>query len=360
MAVISTTVAVPAGVTSSGEIVISGGHLTVDGGGAIVGTIDTQAGETIISAGGTATGTTVQGNLGSTTTGGQIVEGVAISTLVASGGFEAVAFGGVTSGALVLKGGIEDVAVSGNAVGMTVNGGSAVVSSGGTASGTTVTNGGVLTVSSGGTVSDVSDSGGRFTVAPVSVGNGGTMNVGGKATNVLVTSGGTLIVSSGGVVDQSRFFYTNEPPVTIQDPNDPNVAAQVTVLSGGASYGNIEIDGGILTLDPGAYVGGMAIVHEGWLLLEHDSFGGIITDFGRSATLDLAKIRFIGQGPDATTATFTHDTVASPAHPHDNGGLLQVAQGSHVVDFHVLGTYTTANFALASDGAHGTLVTFVP
>ena len=97
MAVISSAVTVSAGVTSSGEIVITSGFLTVDSGGAIVGTIDTQAGITIISGGGTATGTTVQDNGFNPSTGlaaaGQGVEGVAIATLVASGGFEEVGFG---------------------------------------------------------------------------------------------------------------------------------------------------------------------------------------------------------------------------------------------------------------------------
>ena len=67
--------------------------------------------------------------------------------------------------------------------------------------------------------------------------------------------------------------------------------------------------------------------------------------------MDLTKIRFIGQGPDATTATFTQTNGA--------GGLLQIAQGNHVTDLHLAGTYTTANFALQSDGAHGTTVVFV-
>ena len=65
--------------------------------------------------------------------------------------------------------------------------------------------------------------------------------------------------------------------------------------------------------------------------------------------MDLAKIKFIGQ---ETTVTFTQATGA--------GGLLHVADGSHSINLHLAGTDTTANFALASDGAHGTLVTFVP
>ena len=47
----------------------------------------------------------------------------------------------------------------------------------------------------------------------------------------------------------------------------------------------------------------------------------------------------IGQGPDATTATFTQTDAA--------GGRLQLAQANHVIDLHLTGTYTTANFAFA-------------
>ena len=64
--------------------------------------------------------------------------------------------------------------------------------------------------------------------------------------------------------------------------------------------------------------------------------------------LDLTKIRFTGQ---RATETFT---------PSGAGGLLQVQQGSHVADLHLAGSYSTANFALASDGVHGTPVSFVP
>ncbi len=124
------------------------------------------------------------------------------------------------------------------------------------------------------------------------------------------------------------------------------------MLSGGSVDGSTKIDGGILTLDAGAVFephAALTITNTGWLLLEQDSFKGTIKDFGGSDELDLAKIRFIGQ---ETTKTFTQTTGA--------GGLLQVAEGNHVVDLHLTGTYTTANFALASDGAPGTLVTFVP
>ena len=83
-----------------------------------------------------------------------------------------------------------------------------------------------------------------------------------------------------------------------------------------------------------------------------DSFKGTINDFGGQDFMDLSKVEFIGQGSAETTATFTQTSAA--------GGQLQIAQGGHVVDLHLTGTYTTANFAPQSDGAHGTTLTFVP
>ena len=76
--------------------------------------------------------------------------------------------------------------------------------------------------------------------------------------------------------------------------------------------------------------------------------------------MDLAKFRFIGQGTGETTMTVTETREPSSAHPYAALSLLQVAQGSHVINLHLAGTYTPANFAVASDGARGTLVTFVP
>ena len=170
------------------------------------------------------------------------------------------------------------------------------------------------------------------------------MNVssGGTASGVSVGSGGTLTVSSGGVVSA----------LTIKDPNDPGVTAEANVLSGGTVDGSTKIDGGQLILDAGAVFqphAALTIINSGWLVLEQDSFKGTIHDFGGQDFMDLTKIKFIGQ---ETAATFTQTSGA--------GGPLQVAQGNHVVDLHLTGTYTTANFALASDGAHGTLVAFVP
>ena len=126
--------------------------------------------------------------------------------------------------------------------------------------------------------------------------------------------------------------------------------AQINVMSGGTVDGGTKIDGGQLILDAGAIFephAKLTIIKTGELVLEQDSFKGTIHNFGGQDFMHLSKIKFIGQGPDATTATFAN-------------GVLQVAQGSHFIDLHLAGTYTTANFALQSDGVHGTCVTFVP
>ena len=274
--VVTTTVDVGPGVTSTGDLVVTAaGLLEPFLGGIISNTVVTDGGRTFVVDGGIAIATTVVSG-GPVAGGLQDVDGlvagktaIAIDTVVGAGGTEAVVSGGVTSAATILMGGGEGVFVSGSAVGMTVNGGSAVIFSGGTASGTDVINGGVLTVSSGGTdngatvgpggtlsvLSSGTDSGTSVTGGTMnvssggtadhtSVGTGGTMNVssGGTASGTSVGSGGTLTVSSGGVVSA----------LTIKDPNDPGVTAAANVLSGGTVDGATRIDGGILTLDAGA------------------------------------------------------------------------------------------------------------
>ncbi len=385
MAIINTTVNVTAGQSSSGDVLIAPGGFQVFSGGSIANNVATDGGFTAIASGGVASATTLQGGI-------QLVNGTAIDTLIASGGIEATYDGGVTSGAEVFTSGLEEVGggTSGLAIGMTVNGGSAKILTSGTASGTDVINGGVLTVSSGGTdkgatvgpggtlnvLSGGTDSGSKVTGGTLnvssggtdsgtsvtggtmnvssggtadatSVGSGGTMNVssGGTASGASVGSGGTLTVSSGGVVSA----------LTINDPNDQSLTAVVNVLSGGTVDGSTKIDGGQLILDAGATFepnAKLTIINTGELVLEQDSFKGTIHGFGGQDFMDLTKIRFIGQGPDATTATFTQTNGA--------GGLLQVAQGNHVANLHLAGTYTTANFALQNDGTHGTTVVFVP
>jgi len=153
------------------------------------------------------------------------------------------------------------------------------------------------------------------------------------------SGGGTVTVSSGEIDSGAK------------------VSSGVTldVLSGGTVGGNTKVNGGALIMDAGAVSEPHAAVTmngAGELILEQDSFKGTIRDFGGQDFIDLTKMKFIGHGANTTTETFTQTSAA--------GGILQVAQGTHVADLHFAGTYTTANFALQSDGTHGTIVTFVP
>jgi len=88
------------------------------------------------------------------------------------------------------------------------------------------------------------------------------------------------------------------------------------------------------------------------LALEPDTFKGVITGFGGSDFLDIANVRFVGQGSNMTAVSWNQTGADS--------GTLTVAHGSQVADLHMVGQYTTANFAIMSDGVHGTTVTFVP
>ena len=354
MAVITTVVDVGAGQTSSGDVVVSPGEFVVSSGGTIVSTVAADGGMTLILDGGIASGTTLQDG-GVQQVGGDGMVATAIGTVVASSGEEIVSSGGVTSGAKILAGGTETVDASANAVGMVVNGGIADIFSGGTASGTAVINGGMYTVFGGGTDSGaVVGTSGTLTVSAGGVaantsvaGKGGTIDVlsGGTDSGVSVGSGGTLNVSAGGVVNA----------LTTNDPGDQKVTAQVTVMSGGTVDGGTKIDGGMLVLDAGAILepnAKMSLMHTGELVLESDSFGGTIKDFAGQDFMDMSRIRFIGQGPDATTATWTQTNTV--------GGVLDVAQGARSIDLHLTGTYTAANFELQSDSVHGTTVTFIP
>ena len=162
MAVVNTQVTIPAAVTSTGDVVVSGGSLIVSAGGGICLHGRRRWWFHYCLPVGTATGTMVADEHG-LFDGQGIVGGLAISTVVGSGGLEVVALGWRDlRNAVVLGGGIEDIGFSGfeggSAVGISVNGGAAFINSGWCVvhPGPVLVNGGVLTVFSGGTDSHAS------------------------------------------------------------------------------------------------------------------------------------------------------------------------------------------------------------
>jgi len=123
---------------ASGAIVSQGGLLQVFGGIAsgtqVLGGIET------IQSKGVASGTVISG-------GYEFDFGLAVGTLVQSGGHEKVANGAIASDSVIASGGAEGVASGGVAAGATISGGTLVVSSGGTISGDLTIEAGRATVS---------------------------------------------------------------------------------------------------------------------------------------------------------------------------------------------------------------------
>jgi hypothetical protein len=83
------------------------------------------------------------------------------------------------------------------------------------------------------------------------------------------------------------------------------------------------------------------------LVLDHASdFSGFISGWQDGDHLDLSDIQF---GSGNTTLAYT-------ANAGNSGGKLTVSDGSHTVSLAMLGQYTAADFALASDGHGGTMI----
>jgi autotransporter passenger strand-loop-strand repeat protein len=275
-------------------------------------TLPRGATETVMS-GGTARGTIIlSGGTETISAGGkdfnakiggkQFVHGTATSAIVAAGGNQYVDAGGTASGGTVASGGIERV--YGRASGGTVNsGGRQIVESGGVASVVTVKHGGNQTVFAGGVARGTVLSGGVETVRGTA--SGGRVNSGGTETVYGKASGGTI---NGGLIE---------------------------VASGGTASGTVTfVSGGTLQLDAGA------------------SFTGAIKGFTGPNPLDRIDLGGIAFTLGATTKSFAQTTSSS--------GILTVTSGTHIVHLTLLGSYTTSNFKLATDGHSGTLVTDPP
>jgi autotransporter passenger strand-loop-strand repeat protein len=344
--------------------VLSGGINNVDSkGSALHTTVD--AGGQAVYAGGTASGTVVNSggdeNLGAGTSAGTLLDGgTDFATVVSSGGFENVHSRGTANGT-ILSGGIENVYsggtasgtvigldatqnvfAGGKAVGTKFQGGTQNVMSGATVSGADLTNG-TQFVSSGGTAINTMIDGGSWQfisaggkaidatveahdiqsvwgVASGTVLSGGEQIVGGIASGTMIDSGGIEYVYSGGMTSAT----------TIN-------GGTLEVLSGGSVEGAVTFvgSGGDLTL------------------LASTSFSphfGPIDGFGGTDTIDLRDITY---GPNTT--------LAFKEAANNTSGTLTVTDGTHTASLLLMGQYTAANFALASD-VHwgGTMITDPP
>lgn len=141
---------------------------------------------------------------------------------------------------------------------------------------------------------------------------GGTQDVWGIATNAAVVSG-TQNVHSGGLARNSTI----------------DGFASVHVFAGGA----------IENVTFGSKFGDL-------ILDEGSALTGSISGWQSSGVIDLRGVHF---DEDATTLAYA-------ANSDQSGGTLTVADGTHAIALSLLGQYTAADFAIASDGHGGTSV----
>jgi fibronectin-binding autotransporter adhesin len=398
---------------SGGEEIVNAGYTvntTVLNGGALV-LSGTEASGTTVGAGGVVYGSgfwggwggnrTLAGGLTVDTTvlsgGLDVVEGVA-SGAVLSGGEMVVSSGGMVFGTTVGSGGtlvvlsgatdggfvFTDVAFSGGVpyrpdglAGITgyttVSGGTEILQ--GTATSDTVEAGGTLVVSgSGGRGStgfatfDTVGSGGTVVITGSGgwarfdrVGSGGTEVVsgGGMSESAIISSGGELVASSGGTEWGATVNGGVEVVASGGSASNDTIdsGGHEVIQSGGAAAvgiltGTVEVTGGGDQVGVGFMSGG-----TGTLLLDAStSFHGLVAGFGTGDQIDLKDVAFV-----ATTNKGQKSHVLSYTSASGFGsGTLTVTDGVHTANIQLLGSYIASEFAAASDGHGGTLITFTP
>jgi hypothetical protein len=259
--------------------------------------------------------------------------------------------GGTAVGTTVLHGG--DVTNRGTTINFQLDGGTEDVAEGGsTAKGTVVLGHSKLEVfafatSTGTSVGD----GSKEVVFDAGVSNDATVRIGGtqeefdRGQSNNATVFGREVVDGGGVSFLTNLVGGDE----VVENN--GVAISTTVTSNGKMFvhtgGRVEIG---LTLVKGTAEihgsmtsGTMTFAGPGGNLKLYNlpDFAAVIAGFGRGDLIDLGDFGFSSR----TTASFS-------------SGTLTVTDGNQHASLSLSGPYSTSNFALASDGAHGTLITF--
>jgi autotransporter passenger strand-loop-strand repeat protein len=184
--------------------------------------------------------------------------------------------------------------------------GSQVVRSAGTAISTAVS-GGTEIVSSGGTTSNTLLVSGQETVLR-----------GGHASGTIITSGGYELVGSGGTAVATKIS-----------------GGTLEVAAGGSASGVVfSRSGGMLQVDSGGHV------------------SGAISGFHLGDEIDLRGLAYVSS---SSTLSWKQKTSGANA-----SGTLTVEEGTHSTTLTLVGSYTSGNFSVTSDGHGGTLITDPP
>jgi autotransporter passenger strand-loop-strand repeat protein len=221
--------------------------------------------------------------------------------------------------------------VVGSAYGDVINNGTEFVISGGNVTSTTVNSGGVEAVYGSGS-------------------NGS----GSEAYDDIINRGGYELVSGGGIDDDGTVRG-------IQFVENGGQTYGTDVVAGGAQIvqaGGIarsDINGGLVDVQAnGTAFVSFDNINGGTLDLESpQTFSGTIANFasppGVAEVIDLGGLAFGG----GSKATFTEAGTGT-------SGTLSVTNGSQTDNITLLGSYSTGNFHIASDGNGGTVVTDPP
>jgi autotransporter passenger strand-loop-strand repeat protein len=270
---------------------------------------------------GPATGLVAGSAFATTVNGGDLIDFGFVSGTQVLNGTEVVWSAAVSDNETISGAGSFNFVV-GSAFGDNIDGGTEFVVSGGFADGTTVNAGGVEVVSSG------------STAQATTINLGGTELVASAGVDTDSTVAGTQIILAGGTADGADI-----------------TAGGFELVSAGGTSDNALIDGGVLQVRSGGSVPVVSFSTDngGSLVLDSSqTFTGLIAGFssppGVTEQIDLQDISF-GAG---TKVTFTQTSITS--------GTLTVTSGTETANLTLLGTYSTANFTLSSDGHGGTLV----
>jgi len=258
------------------------------------------------------------------------VYGIATGSTVA--GRQMIGIGGTASATTIVAGGEQDVYAGATSTGTAIQGGLQAIY-GGTADQTVIGSGGVQTVQ-GTALHTTVNAGGEQRVYAGGTATGTTLNAGSVQVDWGNASGTTI---DGGV----QYVWGTASGTTIasgaQHVGAGGSASGTTIGAGGLEYVHT---GGTLT---DVTFGGASAK----LVLDQSStFSGTIAGWQDSAELDLGDIAF----GESTSFGYA-------ANSENTAGVLTVTDGTHTASLLLLGQYSAANFALASDGHGGSLIT---
>lgn len=301
--------------------------------------VDVQGGAWAIDAGASYSNVAVESGAGlvvrGAIAGGTVAQGAELSVYGSASsvtvlGEQAVQTGGVVTDTTIGAGGEQRVINGAAANGTTIEGGTQHVY--GTADDTTIDAAGLQHVH-GSATDTIVNNGGEQNVYAAATATGTTVNAGG----IQIDWGNAIATTIDG---GSQYVYGTAADTVI-------LSGTQYVEAGGATYGTMIGSGGTVHAYGGASVHNATFAGaDATLVLDHAAdFSGFISGWQDGNHLDLSDIQF-GQGT----------TVAYTANANNSGGKLVVSDGAHTVSLSLLGQYTAADFALASDGHGGTVI----